>query len=182
MNRAKPMEPAPTADALPSQELYGFRRTVCGCEFCRAPCKHMPGTLDVTDLARLCPEGQELIPWAEEHLRALTDKSVPTLVPVRQANGSCHLLFDGQCAVHEHSPFGCAYFDTHMTDEEAQQRAEATINARREDAAHHGPYFQVWQHLCRKGLTARSGDRPGLARDLQALQNLELRSRRRQSP
>lgn len=175
------MEPAPTSNAPLPQEQYGFRRTVCGCEFCRAPCKHMPGTLDVADLARLCPAGLEVIPWAEEHLRALTDKSVPTLVPARQANGSCHWLFDGQCAVHGHAPFGCAYFDTHMTDAEAQRRAQATVDSRREDAARQGPYFQVWQHLCRKGLTARSGDRPGLARDMQALHHLAARSRRRQS-
>lgn len=175
------MEPASTANAPLPQEQYGFRRTVCGCEFCRAPCKHMPGTLDVVDLARLCPAGQDVIPWAEEHLRALTDKSVPTLVPVRQADGSCHWLFDGQCAVHDQSPFGCAYFDTHMADAEAQRRAQATIDARREDAARQGPYFQVWRHLCRKGLTARSGDRPGLARDMQVLHHLAARSRRRQS-
>ncbi|MBL8797271.1 MAG: hypothetical protein JNM56_25435 [Planctomycetia bacterium] len=142
----------------------------------------MPGTLDVADLDRLCPSGLDLFPWAEEHLRALTDKSVPTLVPVRQANGSCHWLFNGQCAVHEHAPFGCAYFDMHMTDEEAERRAQATIEARRDDAARDGSYFRLWQHLCRKGLTAPSGDRPGLARDLQALQQLSLRSQRRQAP
>src|SRR6266513_2677801 len=82
------------------RERYGFRRTQCACELCRAPCRHLPGSLDVADLWRLCPPGRDLFEWAEEHLRALTDKPYPTLVPLRLKGGPCHWLFDGQCAVH----------------------------------------------------------------------------------
>src|SRR5205807_19611 len=64
---------------------FDFRRTRCGCEFCTAPCRHIPGSLDVSDLSRLCPPTQDLFSWAEEHLVALTDKPFPTLVPARQA-------------------------------------------------------------------------------------------------
>src|SRR5579872_6717107 len=31
------------------REQFGFRRSVCGCNFCTAPCRHMPGSLDVSE-------------------------------------------------------------------------------------------------------------------------------------
>ena len=99
-----------------AREEYGFRRTVCGCECCRAPCRHVPGSLDVTDLVRLCPPPLDLFVWAEQHLRAVVDKPYPTLVPARGPGGHCHWLFEGQCVVHENAPYSCAFFDTHMTD------------------------------------------------------------------
>ena len=167
----------------PPREQFGFRRTECGCAFCRAPCRHLPGSLDVSDLARLCPPGQDVFAWAEEHLRALTDKPFPTLVPARQANGHCHWLMDGRCAVHANSPYGCAFFDTHQTNEEAKRRSDATIQARHEDAARNGLYYQVWQHLCKKGLTSPSGDRAGLAQDMEKIQrNMKRSLRRAQRP
>ncbi|MBY0522726.1 MAG: hypothetical protein K2R98_04985 [Gemmataceae bacterium] len=132
----------------------------------------MPGTLDVSDLPHLCPGDRDVFSWAEEHLRALTCKPVPTLVPARQANGHCHWLIDGLCAVHEHSPYGCAFFEAHMTDAEGERRAAATIQARRDDAAQNGLYFRVWQHLCRNGLIGRPGDRAGLAEEWALLQRV----------
>src|ERR1700682_4838839 len=97
----------PRTNSKLAQELplvrqeYGFHRTVCGCAFCRTPCRHLPGSLDVTDLLRLCPAGEDVMAWAQEHLRALTEKPYPTLVPARHPHGPCHWLFDGQCVVHE---------------------------------------------------------------------------------
>lgn len=157
----------PTAG--PPRELYGFQRTVCACKFCRAPCRHIPGSLDVADLSHLCPAGQDVFTWAEQHLRALIDKPVPTLVPARRANGHCHWLFEKQCAVHAQAPFGCAFFDMHQTDEEVEKRRTATMAARREDAANQGLYYRVWLHLCRQGLTAPAGDRAGLRQEMQKL-------------
>jgi len=90
---------------------------------------------------------------------------VPTLVPARQANGHCHWLFAERCAVHDNAPFGCAFFDAHMTPAEADRRAAATMQARREDAAANGLYYRVWLHLCQRGFVSRSGDRDGLAAD-----------------
>jgi hypothetical protein len=117
-------------------------------------------------LPRLCPPGHDVFTWAEQHLRALTDKPCPTLVPARQANGHCHWFFGGRCAVHATAPFGCAFFDIHMSGAEADRRAAATMQARREDAARDGLYYRVWLHLCRKGLTAPSGDRAALRVEL----------------
>jgi hypothetical protein len=125
--------------------------------------------LDVADLERLCPPGQDLLSWAEEHLRAVTDKQFPTLVPARQANGHCHWLYEGRCAVHDNAPYSCAFFDSHMDNAEVEKRSQATIQARKRDAADNGLYHQVWQHLRRKGLGAPSGDREALAAEIASI-------------
>lgn len=160
------MEPA---EAAPNRELHGFSRTTCGCEICRVPCRHVPGGLDPADLPRLCPPGQDLLAWAEEHLRALTDKPFPTLVPARQASGACHWLFDERCAVHDQAPYGCAFFDTHMSKPEADQRYRATVEARKQDAASEGLYYRVWRHLRQRGLIGRPGDRAAMNEEMSRL-------------
>ncbi len=162
------------------REQHGFRRTTCACAFCQAPCRHLPGSLDVEDLARLCPPDQDLFSWAEQHLRALPEKPFLTLVPARQANGQCHWFVDGRCAVHEAAPYGCAFYDLHMSEAEAERRSAATIQARRADEARKGLYYQVWRQLCRKGLIGPPGDRDGLAEDLAKLRRRVERNRRRQ--
>ena len=103
--------------------------------------------------------------WAREHLRAsqgfrlfdpLTGEmlQIPSLVPAKQSNGHCHWLQpDGRCAVHDNSPFGCAFLDQHMTDKGAEQRNDAGRLARMEDFAENGPYSQVWHMLMEEGLT-----------------------------
>jgi hypothetical protein len=164
----------------PPREQYGFRRTTCGCVFCQAPCRHLPGSLDVSDLERMCPPGQDLFAWAELHLRALPEKPFLTLVPARQANGHCHWFVEGRCTVHQVSPYGCAFYDLHMSDEEAAKRTAATVQARNEDEAKKGLYYQVWRHLCQKGLTGPRGDREGLAADLTRIRRNVERNRRRQ--
>jgi hypothetical protein len=166
------------ADSPSGREVYGFRRTECACDFCRAPCRHIPGSLDPSDLARLCPEGQDLFAWAERHLRALTDKPFPTLVPTRGVDGACHWHFEGKCAVHDRAPYGCAFFDSHMPEEEVQRRSEATVRARREDAAAGGLYWRVWRYLCERGLTGKSGDRSALLEEVRKMRrNAERRAR-----
>jgi hypothetical protein len=154
---------------LPLREEHGFRRTCCGCAFCAAPCRHVPGALDPADLVRLCPEGADLFAWAEEHLRALTSHPYPTLVPTRRADGACHWYYEGRCAVHEHAPYGCAFFDSHMPRAEVEARYAATVRAREEDAAAGGLYFQVWSYLCRRGLVGRPADRAGLGEEVRRL-------------
>lgn len=165
--------------SAPDREQFGFLRTRCACELCKAPCRHIPGSLDIFDLPRLCPPGQDVFTWAEQHLRALTDKPFPTLVPARQANGHCHWYFDGGCAVHDNAPYSCAFFDSHQTEDEVQRRSAATIQARKQDATENGLYYRVWLHLCRKGLTAPSGDRAGLAEEVAKIQRNAARNRRR---
>jgi hypothetical protein len=156
-----------TPEAGPAaREAFGFGRTVCGCDFCKVPCRHLPGTLDPADLPRLGPAGPDLFRWAEVHLRAQTDKPYPALVPARNGQGHCHWYFDGRCAVHANAPYGCAFFDCHMAEDEVARRAAATVQTIRADAMAQGPYWQVWRHLCRQGLTAPGGDRAAVAAEI----------------
>ncbi len=152
-----------------NREEFAFSRTVCGCSFCQVHCRHVPGTLVPSDLPRLCPQGQDVFAWAEVHLRALTDKLYPALVPARGVSGHCHWFFDGKCAVHAAAPFGCAFFDTHMAEDEIDRRARAMAGAIREDSAAEGVYRRVWEYLCRRGLTARSGDRAAVTGEMAAI-------------
>jgi hypothetical protein len=158
-----------TTPSSEPREVHGFRRTACACECCQAFCRHLPGALDPSDLPRLCPPGRDVFAWAEEHLRAQTDKPYPTLVPARRTDGACHWYFDGRCAVHDVAPYSCAFFDSHMPSAEVERRVAATVRAIREDAVANGLYFRVWSHLRRKGLVAPSGDRSGLIRTVQRI-------------
>jgi hypothetical protein len=166
-------------DMAASPECHGFRRTECACEFCQVPCRHVPGGLDVADLGRLCPQGQDVFAWSEQHLRARTDRAYPILVPARQANGHCHWHFDGRCVVHEHAPYGCAFFDSHMPQPEIDRRYAVTVRARQNDAASDGLYYRVWSHLCRKGLIEHPGDSEALMEDVRRIRCQAERSRRR---
>ena len=161
------------------REQLGFRRTECACAFCQAPCRHLPGALAPSDLARLCPAELEVFAWAEQHLRARTGKPYPILVPARREDGPCHWYFDGKCAVHDAAPYGCAFFDSHMPPAEVGRRVAATVAAIRQDAAANGLYSLVWLHLCRKGLTGRPGDRHALLSEMQQISRRAERSRRR---
>jgi hypothetical protein len=152
-----------------AREAHSFRRTTCGCDFCKAFCRHLPGALDPSDLLSLCPREDEVFAWAEQHLRAHADSVSPSLVPARGFPGHCHWYFEGQCAVHANAPFGCAFFDAHQSDAEVEERVAATVRACREDAAANGLYFRVWQHLCARGLIARRGDRTALAREMRQI-------------
>jgi hypothetical protein len=148
---------------------HGFHRTTCACDFCKVYCRHLPGTLDPSDLPRLCPNEEEVFAWAEQHLRAHADRGYPALVPARNVLGHCHWHFDGQCAVHADAPFGCAFFDAHQSDAEVEERVAATVRACREDAANQGLYFRVWQYLCARGLLAQRGDRAALREEMQRI-------------
>src|SRR5438105_14382764 len=90
----------------PAREQFGFRRTVCGCAFCQAPCRHIPGSLDVAALERPCPPDTDAFAWSERHLRVLTDEPFPPRAPALQSNGHGHWLVDCTCAVHDAPPDG----------------------------------------------------------------------------
>ena len=106
--------------------------------------------------------------WAREHLRASQGfrvvnpmtgilLQIPSLVPAKQANGHCHWLQpDGQCGVHENSPFGCAFVDQHMKDsvaEKQKRRAGRTGSPWRTFEADGLRTPRVWHMLMAEGLT-----------------------------
>ena len=57
-----------------------------------------------------------------------------------------------------------------MTEDEIERRSQATIQARQKDATDGGLYFQVWRHLCQKGLIGKPGDRQALAEEVRQIQ------------
>ena len=164
--------------ALPVVERteFGFRRTRCGCPDCSVSCRYVPGFLVPADLKRLMgaagmwehPVNRFL--WACAHLRASPGAlvavrspgggwnrvRVPTLVPARQADGmACHwLAADGGCGVHDNSPYGCAMFDAHLADAEANQRSMAGIQAVAAAWNERHEYAELWEQLTRMGLSA----------------------------
>jgi hypothetical protein len=139
----------------------------------------MPGTLDPSDLPTLYGQDGDIFAWAEVHLRALVDQPYPTLVPARNPQCHCHWYFDGKCAVHDHAPYGCAFFDAHQSDGEVAGRVAATIQACKDDAAANGLYYRLWRHLCGKGLIGKRGDRHTLRMEVQRIARRSERQRRR---
>src|SRR5436853_7832803 len=111
---------------------FGFQRTECGCARCSIFCRYMTGYLIPSDLDRLIPPGEDPLAWAKIHLRALmaAPGGLPSLVPAQQPSGQCHWLEDGKCGVWQNSPYGCAFFDQHMTREAHEQRNQPGWAAR----------------------------------------------------
>src|ERR1700722_10542406 len=149
--------PASESDSLQppaKRQEFGFQRTTCSCKKCSLWCEYVPGSLVPSDLDRLIPLGEDPFLWAEQHLLAspgfqirtpqFTVK-IPSLGPRRQNNGHCHWFQDGRCAVHENSPYGCAFFgECEMTDDHAEKAARAGREARAKAFQEGGLYAQLW--------------------------------------
>lgn len=109
----------------------GFERTTCACPDCVACCKRQPGPLSPEDLVVLIDH------FGADQFRerfvaspgALVSKGgepfrVGTIVPRSNHFGRCVFLDnDDRCKIHAIAPFGCAYFDVHMSAAEASPRA-----------------------------------------------------------
>ena len=113
-----------------------FDRTTCACPECVACCKRQPGPLAPGDLPRI----GDFLKLPEEEVRALfvaspgalvmdtrtgATRRIGTITPARKANGSCIFLDDAteRCTIHPVAPWGCAYFDTHMSNAVAAPRS-----------------------------------------------------------
>lgn len=129
----------------------------------------MPGFLVPSDLIRLyglLGDGMfaHLREFAEKYLRAspgataLTADGVtqiPTLVPARKEDGSCIFLTEtGGCGIHAVAPFGCRFFDDHMSQAEGDKRATAGLVDIMANRVVNGDYTKVWHHLHNLGLDA----------------------------
>lgn len=148
-----------------------FVRSSCACEACSVFCKYFPGYLLPEDLVRLCPQNENLYEWSERELLASPGAKVVkngvvvrvrTLVPARNAEGHCkHLLPSGLCAIHEGSPYGCAFFDSHQSQHQYLDRSMYGLGVIRMDWQVNGLYSTVWLHLEGKGLV---GPEPEVSR------------------
>jgi len=157
--------PLPAIDR--SRSEFGYFRTVCACAACVRNCRHMPGYLIPADLERLrlqLAAGEALLDWARKHLLASPGAKVAqggrvfrirTLVPARRPDGACTFLTaQDRCGIHAVAPFGCAFFDMHMADAEANRRSCRGLQAVREAWIHGGLYAQLWLALHNEGRRA----------------------------
>jgi len=118
---------------------FGFHRTVSANAEDVLCCKYMPSYLVPSDISRLCDRfGCNPLQLAKSHLLASPGAEISkdgvrqrlrTLVPDRNSVGHCEFLHDGKCAIHGDSPYGCAFFDSEMSDQEASLRTSAGLQA-----------------------------------------------------
>lgn len=158
---------APSYDQTPPEqplrEEFGFQRTVCACPDCTRNCRHMSGYLIPADLSRMAPEAGNLEVWAREHLFASPGALVgsaaggvfriPTLVPARKEDGSCIFLHGELCSIHAVAPFGCAFFDYHMSVGEGDRRSLKGLMSIVQDPPP-SVYASLWTWLWARGKRA----------------------------
>lgn len=155
---------------MPERTEFGFHRTNCGCRLCAINCEFIPGFLIPSDIPRLMEHFgfTDEKEFARQHLRASPGSLVmrdgvifriPCLVPRRQRNVSCQWLTpDKKCAVHEVSPYGCAFLDVHMSKEEQDARAQVALLQLEREFDNYAKlrgstYAVLWHYLNNMGLT-----------------------------
>src|SRR5207244_2760305 len=70
---------------------------------------------------------------------------IPTLVPTRRRDGACIFLTAAdQCAIPEVSPFGFAFFDSHLADAEADHTSKRGHHALLQPWSTRSPYVRRW--------------------------------------
>ena len=112
--------------------LDASERTVCDCAACSRHCLTQPGMLAVGDLQRIAKRlgtdaAGKFVPSRGALARVRSTRAlvrIPTITPARKPDGSCiFLTAEGRCSIHDIAPAGCAFFDSHMLDEEANRRS-----------------------------------------------------------
>lgn len=110
-----------------------FRRTECACADCVEPCKRQPGPLAPGDIEPIAVYLGVTVRdvlgkfWASPGAVLRNSETgvitqVGTITP-RLKNGRCVFLDAAdRCSIHFAAPFGCAYYDTHMSEAEANRR------------------------------------------------------------
>jgi len=108
-----------------------FEPTVCSCKIDRENCQRQPGHLipgQLTEiLERLGESPADAGKWFWNSPGMVLSKAgrifrLRTITP-RFAHGKCVFYENGLCRIHEIAPFGCRYFDAHMSANEGQRRA-----------------------------------------------------------
>ena len=145
---------------------YGFVRTVCACETCRANCRHLSGVVSPCDLKRWERQygaTEDIHAWYLTHLaaspgaRVLSEGVVlrlPTIVPLRLHGTTqrCHWLTAAEaCSIHNSAPFGCAFFDCQQSAAVGQHRSDRLHLDIFYDYLTWGPYRKLWTQLHANG-------------------------------
>ena len=122
---------------------HSFNRTTCACVDCTKCCKRQPGPLAPGDYEKI-----------QHHLRAtdnemksmfvaspgaiIRDESgklsrVGSITPKRHRSRCVFLDENDRCKIHNVAPFGCAFFDTHMSREAALPRSTWLVKQQMKD-------------------------------------------------
>ena len=150
-----------------AQQLHGFARTICACEECKSACRHISGMCAVEDICRWqAQHGKDFDAWSCIHLAASPGAVVfrngalqrlPTIVPARVSTGACHWLTGREtCAIHADAPYGCAFFDFHLSAAEGSRRSRAALEDIMHDWTTGGPYSRLWRALVAAGKTVEA--------------------------
>jgi Fe-S-cluster containining protein len=137
---------------------HDFDRTSCACKECVRCCKRQPGPLAPGDFERIAAHLGETTEEAKRHFVASPGAVVVidgrterrgTITP-KFARGRCVFLDDNdRCKIHTVAPFGCAYFDTHMSRQAAMPRSlwlvQATPDAAYQKLRAELPYTTVYR-------------------------------------
>ncbi len=129
-----------------------FERTRCDCPECSQHCTQVPGMLAGTDVFLLV-DGDPTNFRASMGALVCGEQGVfriPTIVPAMK-NGRCVFLMEnGHCSIHENSPFGCAYLDSHMSAAEGDLRVRAALVSLVKDYTASGPLASWWTKLVKE--------------------------------
>jgi hypothetical protein len=146
---------------------FGFERTYGTSVEDTLNCQIMPSFLVPADLDRMANAAgyEDIFEWGMSRLLASPgalvlykgqQMRIRTLVPARDPKtGHCRYLKNGHhCKVHEHAPFGCAFFDATMGEREAQRRSQAALMDIFKSWANMGEYAGLWCLLFTQGKVA----------------------------
>lgn len=109
-----------------------FKATECACLKDQAFCKEQPGHLLPGQMQEILTYLKVSIEEASKYfwnspgmvlLRMGRLFRIRTITP-RFENGQCVFFKEGRCSIHSVAPFGCRFFDAHMSLEEAQNRSQ----------------------------------------------------------
>ena len=133
-----------------------YERTICDCAKCKRPCHAMPGMLIPGDIERIAGYlGHRLEAVLAEVLASpgalvgtrtplgIQMGRVPTIVPATRKGRCVFFKEDGKCAIHPVAPYGCGWFDFHMSEAEGDERSKAALRA---ILTSHS-YLEVWIEL-----------------------------------
>lgn len=136
-----------------------FERTTCACDGCTKLCKRQPGPLASRDFIRIqrhlqvTPDALKEKLWASPGALVKDGygkvERIGTITPQFQRGRCVFLDANDRCSIHPVAPFGCAYFDTHMSNVTANPRsiwlAKDTLNPEYQALRRELPYARSYK-------------------------------------
>ncbi len=75
-------------------------------------------------------------------------REVPNITPARKEDGTCVFLSaDKKCTIHAVAPYGCAFFDSHMSEKRGDMVSSEGVRTNMQDFDAEGEYSLLWYYL-----------------------------------